>query len=124
VAPGEAVIDTTWAYEHSYLLLAIAVACAVIGVLVAWLVYLKKRLQPWEPRLFADGWNYDRAVSWFMGHPGRAGFQATADFDAKVVDGAVNGAALAVKEAASGASKGQTGYVRQYAGVIGIGVIV
>ena len=59
-----------------------------------------------------------------MGNPGRDGFQGVADFDAKVVDGAVNGVAVAVKESATGLSKGQTGYVRQYAGVIGIGVVL
>jgi NADH-quinone oxidoreductase subunit L len=41
-----------------------------------------------------------------------------------VVDGAVNGSAVAVREAATQVRKGQTGYVRQYAGVIGIGVVL
>ena len=104
--------------------MAIAVAAALGGIALAWLVYQKKRIKPWEPSLFANGWYYDTAVSWFMGKPGREGFQAVTDFDAKVVDGAVNGVGVAVKATATEARKGQTGYVRQYAGIIGIGVVL
>ncbi len=121
---GEADISGTWAYDNKYLLVAIAVAAALTGLVLAWLVYLKKRIKPWEPSLFANGWYYDDAVSWFMGKPGRDGFQAVTDFDAKIVDGAVNGLCLAVKETATEVRKGQTGYVRQYAGIIGIGVVL
>jgi len=121
---GEAEITGTWAYDNKLLLIIIAVAAALAGLALAWSVYLKKRIQPWEPTLFAKGWYYDQAVSWFMGNPGRDGFEAVAEFDQKVVDGAVNGVAVAVKETASGTSRSQTGYVRQYAGIIGIGVVL
>jgi len=124
IEAGEADISGTWAGEHMYLLLLLAVASAVVGITLAYFIYLKKRIKAWEPTLFARGWYYDWAITWFMGHPGREGFQGVADFDAKVVDGAVNGAAVAVKESATGLSKGQTGYVRQYAGIIGIGVVL
>ncbi len=59
-----------------------------------------------------------------MGKRGRGGFEAGADGDSKVVDGAVNGVATLVRETAGQVRKGQTGYVRQYAGVIGIGVVL
>ena len=121
---GEAEITGTWAYDNKVVLIAVAVAAALAGLVLAWAVYLKKRVRPWEPTLFAKGWYYDQAVSWFMGNPGREGFEAVAEFDQKVVDGAVNGVAVAVKETASGASTSQTGYVRQYAAVIGIGVVL
>ena len=91
---GEADISGTWAYDNKYLLVAIAVFCALFGVMLAWLVYERKRIKPWEPSLFAHGWYYDAAITWFMGDPGREGFQAVADFDAKIVDGAVNGTAV------------------------------
>ncbi len=121
---GEADITGTWAYDNKYVLVAIAVAAALIGLAGAYLVYLRKRIKPWEPSLFANGWYYDAAISWFMGNPGRQGFQAVTDFDAKVVDGAVVGTAVAVKATAGEVRKGQTGYVRQYAGVIGVGVVL
>jgi NADH-quinone oxidoreductase subunit L len=121
---GEADITGTWAYDNKYILVAIAVAAALTGIALAWLVYERKRIKPWEPSLFANAWYYDWAISWFMGNPGREGFQAIADFDANVVDGAVTGTAVVVKETATEVRKGQTGYVRQYAAVIGIGVVL
>ncbi len=124
IAFGEAEIDGTFAYENKYLLVAIAVACAVGGILLAWLVYQKKRVEPIEPAILERGWYYDAAISWFMGHPGRDVAQGVADFDSKVVDGAVNGVATAVRATASETSKAQTGYVRQYAAIIGVGVVL
>ncbi|NND76054.1 MAG: NADH-quinone oxidoreductase subunit L [Ilumatobacter sp.] len=124
IVPGEADITGTWAYDNKWILIAIAVACAVVGIIGAYLVYERREREPFEPQLFADGWNYDRAISWFMGNPGRQGFEGAATFDARVVDGAVNGVATAVRETAGQVRKGQTGYVRQYAGVIGIGVVL
>ncbi len=59
-----------------------------------------------------------------MGHPGREIAQGVADFDANVVDGAVNGVATAVEVSASETRKAQTGYVRQYAALIGVGVVL
>ena len=124
VAFGEAEITDTWAYDNKVLLIAIAIACAVVGIVAAYFVYQRRAVKAFEPQLLADGWKYDQAISWFMGNPGRAGFQAVADFDEKVVDGAVNGAATGVTAVASEARKGQTGYVRNYAGWIGIGVVL
>jgi NADH-quinone oxidoreductase subunit L len=121
---GEAIITDTWAYDNKVLLIAIAVACALGGIFLGWLVYQKRRLKAIEPDLLARGWGYDDAIAWFMGKPGRAGFQAVADGDGKLVDGAVNGVATLVRETAGQARKAQTGYVRQYAGVIGIGVVL
>ena len=121
---GEASIKASWAYDNKELLALVAIVCALVGIMLAWLVYQRKRIKPWEPTLLANGWYYDAAVTWFMGNPGREGFQAVTDFDANVVDGAVNGVGVAVKETATEASKGQTGYVRQYAGIIGIGVVL
>jgi len=121
---GEASIKDGWAYENKFWLAVVAAVCALVGIMLAWLVYQKKRIKPWEPSLFASGWYYDAAISWFMGKPGREGFQAVTDFDSKVVDGAVNGVAVAVKETATGARRSQSGYVRQYAGIIGVGVVL
>ena len=58
-----------------------------------------------------------------MGGPGRAGFQGVADFDAAIIDGAVNGVATTVRVAGGQGRKSQTGYVRNYAGFIGLGVV-
>jgi NADH-quinone oxidoreductase subunit L len=124
VAFGEADIHGTFAYDNKFLLAVIAVACAVGGIALGWLVYLKKRIKPFEPTVLARGWYYDAAITWFMGNPGRDVAQGVADFDSNVVDGAVNGVATVVRESATETSKAQTGYVRQYAAIIGIGVVL
>ncbi len=121
---GEAHIDGTWAYDNKVLLIFVAIACALVGIAAGWAVYQQRKVEPFEPDLLRRGWGYDQAISWFMGNPGRAGFQAVADADATVIDGAVNGVATAVRETGEEVRKGQTGYVRQYAGVIGIGVVL
>ena len=121
---GEAIIDGTWADDNKVLLIAIAVASALLGIVVGLLVYQFKKAKAIEPELLARGWRYDEAIAWFMGKPGRAGFQAIADGDGKVIDGAVNGVGTLVRGVGGQARKAQTGYVRQYAGVIGIGVVL
>jgi NADH-quinone oxidoreductase subunit L len=124
VGSGEADISGTWADEHLALLLFAAIACALVGILIAWLIYQKRKIKPFEPKLFAEGWYYDKAITWFMGNPGRRGFEGAALFDSKVVDGAVTGTAVVVRETATEVRKGETGYVRQYGAVIGIGVVL
>ena len=121
---GEAVIKGTTASDNKVLLIYVAIACALIGIAAAWAVYQQKRATPFEPEILERGWGYDAAISWFMGRPGRQAFQATADFAKDVVAGAVNGTATVVRETAGQIRKGQTGYVRQYAGVIGVGVVL
>ncbi len=73
--------------------------------------------------MLANAWYYDQAVTDFAGGPGRKAFEDVAWFDATVVDGAVNGAATTVREAAGEVRKGQTGFVRGYAAILGIGAV-
>jgi NADH-quinone oxidoreductase subunit L len=119
---GEAHIDGTWADEHIFLLAIIALSVAIIGIIAAYLVYQRKRVKAIEPAILANAWYYDQAVTDFMGGPGRESFEATAWFDANVVDGAVNGAGRTVRGVAGGVRRVQNGYVRASAGVISVGV--
>ncbi len=121
---GEADIHGAWAYENKYLLLVAAAVVAVLGIAAAVAVYAKRRVRPIEPRLLEEGWYYDRAVTDFVGGPGRQAFEATAWFDANVVDGAVNGVARSVRASAGVGRRAQSGYVRQYAAAIGAGVVL
>ena len=121
---GEADISGTWGYDNKYLLLAVAVVVAATGIALSYLVYSKKKVSAVEPTVLEQGWYYDRAVSTFMGGPGRKGFDAISWFDAKVVDGAVNGVGKLVRGSAGGVRKIQTGFVRQYAAAIGMAIVV
>jgi NADH-quinone oxidoreductase subunit L len=104
-------------------LAVVAILAALIGVALAARVYLLHRAKPVEPAILAEGWRYDSTISAFMGGPGQAAFQATADFDRTVIDGAVNGVAGLVRGGGKGLRVVQSGYVRSYALGVAVGVV-
>jgi NADH-quinone oxidoreductase subunit L len=105
-------------------LAAAAALLALAGIAVAWLVYSRQRLRRVEPEVLAHAWYVDEGLSWFVGHPGRAGFEGTAWADKNVVDGAVNGTAGLVHVTGERARRLQSGLVRQYALGFAVGVVV
>jgi NADH-quinone oxidoreductase subunit L len=121
---GERNIAGTWADDNKYVLLAVAVIVAAAGIAASYLVYAKKKAKAIEPVVLEQAWYYDKGVSAFMGGPGRKMFDAIAWFDAKVVDGAVNGVGKLVRGSAGEVRKAQSGYVRQYAAALGVGVVL
>ena len=120
---GEAEITETWGYGNKTILMILATAAAVLGIVIAWLVYERGRIKANEPAILANGWYYDSTVSAFMGGPGRRSFDGAAWFDRTIVDGAVNGSGQVVRATAGELRKGQSGFVRGYAAIIGIGVV-
>jgi NADH-quinone oxidoreductase subunit L len=100
-----------------------AVLCA-LAIVGAAQIYLRHKRAPIEPEILAHAWYYDEAVSTFVGGPGEAAFEGTAEFDRGVVDGAVNGVAALVRFGASKLRLAQTGYVRNYALGIAVGAFV
>ena len=123
VHDAEVSIKGTWAYDNKWLLLGLAIVIATTGILAAVAVYSKGKLAPVEPQLLADGWRYDSAISALVGGPGRRAFDGVAAFDARIVDGAVNGVAKEVKATSSFFSRLQNGLIRSYAAIIGIGAV-
>ena len=121
---SEVSISGTWAYSNKWLLLVVAIIIAVAGVVASIAVYAKGKFKVIEPKILADAWRYDSAVSAIVGGPGRAAFGGVAAFDAKIVDGAVNGIGTEVRAASGLLSKMQSGLVRSYAFVIGLGAVV
>ena len=117
-------ISGTWAYSNKWLLLVVAIIIAVAGVVASIAVYAKGKFKVIEPKILADAWRYDSAVSAIVGGPGRAAFGGVAAFDAKIVDGAVNGIGTEVRAASGLLRKMQSGLVRSYAFVIGLGAVV
>jgi NADH-quinone oxidoreductase subunit L len=121
---SEVSISDTWAYSNKWLLLVVAVLVAVSGVVASIAVYAKGKFKIIEPKILADAWRYDAAVSAIFGGPGRAAFGGVAAFDAKVIDGAVNGIGTEVRATSGILRKIQSGLVRSYAFVIGLGAVV
>ena len=68
-------IAGTWADDHKTLLMVIATVVALAGIGLAWLVYQRHRIKAVEPKVLANGWYYDQAVTDFMGGPGREGLR-------------------------------------------------
>ena len=120
------------------LLIGIAVSIAALGLLLAWFVYasgridwmaLRVRLAPLQ-RLFANGWYLDNYYGAVLVGPGKAlaAFMAFV-FDARFLDGIVNGTGGVVHGLANVGRRIQTGFVRSYAlaflaGVVGVLVYV
>jgi NADH-quinone oxidoreductase subunit L len=123
IKDSEVHIDGTWAYDNKWLLMGVAIVVATAGIVLSVLVYSKKKITAVEPAILEQGWYYDKAVSSFVGGPGKTAFSAVTMFDAKVVDGAVNGSGIGVRSLSGLMRKLQTGMVRSYTVIIGIGVI-
>ncbi|MEQ1699334.1 MAG: NADH-quinone oxidoreductase subunit L [Ilumatobacteraceae bacterium] len=102
----------------------VAIAIGLVGIAGAIAVYALHKAKPVEPKLLADGWQYDKAVSDFMGGPGRKAFDGVAWADAHVVDGAVNGTGALVRGTAGKVRLLQSGNVRNYAAAVGAGVVL
>jgi NADH-quinone oxidoreductase subunit L len=119
-------------------LVAISMFLAVMGLLVTWFLFgsgridwlaLRVRMQPAQ-RVLENGWYVDNYYSALLVTPGKA-FAAFAAyvFDAKVIDGTVDGIGAGVRVLARSGRRLQTGLVRTYAlaflaGAIGVLVYV
>ena len=121
VGANERILDVSTATKVGLAL--VAVVTALVGIALAYAVYLRRRIRAVEPKVLAEAWYYDRTITDFVGGPGEAGFEAVAAFDQTVIDGAVNGIAGAVGGGGRGLRVLQTGFVRTYALGIGVGVV-
>jgi NADH-quinone oxidoreductase subunit L len=102
-----------------------AITTAVVGIWLGFFVYYKKRIdaKKIEKPVLANGWYIDETFARIVGGPGEAGFQGIADFDGKIIDGAVD-AVGAGTLGLGGRLRGlQTGLVRSYALGIAVGAV-
>ena len=123
VEGAEADISGTWAYSNVWLLAGVAVATSLVGIAWSLLTYARRVVPAFEPSLLERGWRYDEGVSAMVAGPGAAAFRAVVWFDSRVVDGAVNGAATAVRGSAAVLRGLHGGFVRVYAGVVALGAV-
>jgi NADH-quinone oxidoreductase subunit L len=109
-----------------FVLAALAIAGAVVGIWFAYRVYQQRKVDPvkLEQPVFAHAFYIDETYAKVVGGPGEAAFQGIADFDAAVVDGAVRGVAAGTEKAATGIKPIQTGLVRTYATGVAIGTVL
>jgi NADH-quinone oxidoreductase subunit L len=112
----------------------LAAAVALAGVVVAYATYREglaradedpfdRKLGPLA-KLFGHAYYFDEGVSAAVGGPGRRAATWLSDvFDGKLVDGAVDGVARLFRGAGIGLRRVQTGFVRQYALGVVVGVV-
>jgi NADH-quinone oxidoreductase subunit L len=124
VQDAERSIKGTWAYDNKFVLLLAAIVVAFTGIALSVAVYAKRRLPTLEPKILENAWLYDATVARLVGGPGAGVFQAVTNFDAKVVDGAVNGAGAVTRGLGTQVRRSQSGFVRAYAVIISLGTMV
>ncbi len=103
-----------------------SIVIALVGILAAAAVYLKRRLspEPFEQKAFAEGWWIDSTFARLVGGPGTAVFNAADWFDRTIIDGTVNGVASGVRAGGTALRVLQTGLARTYALSIVVGAVL
>jgi len=99
---------------------------AVGGIAIAWVLWRGRSERPsLTPRFLFRVWYWDDAYDAVIGRPGTelANFSAET-IDPKVIDGAVMGIATLVRRTSLQARKLQSGYVRSYALLMTVGVVL
>ena len=124
VEDAERSIKGTWAYDNKYLLLLAAIVVAFTGIALSVVVYAKRRLPALEPKVLENAWWYDATVARLVGGPGAAAFRGITRFDARVVDGLVNGAGSLARGVGTQVRRSQSGFVRAYAVMLSLGTVV
>lgn len=97
---------------------------AVAGLTIAWMLWRVRADRPeLEPRFLQRVWYWDDFYDAVIGRPGAAlaRFSATV-VESRVIDAAVNGVGTLTRRVGSGARRLQTGYVRNYALGIALGL--
>jgi NADH-quinone oxidoreductase subunit L len=119
--PFEAELTLTTAMK--WLLALVSALVAVIGAVVGYLIYDRKRVpaERMEPEVMRQGWYIDQAYAWFVSYPGKAFFQLCALFDKKVIDGAVNAVGRGARDLGGALRVTQGGLVRGYAMGVSVG---
>jgi NADH-quinone oxidoreductase subunit L len=99
---------------------------AVIGVYFGLTLWIKRAVRPsMESPFLQRSWYINELYDAVIGRPGARLAQFTSTVvDGKVIDGAVNGVATLVRRSGSAARRVQTGYVRNYALWIVVGIVV
>jgi NADH-quinone oxidoreductase subunit L len=120
---GETEVHLTISGSTEWALGVFTTLLAILGIAVAYLVYLKKRIKPVEPAVMAHGWYIDETMAKVVDGPGEAAFEGAATFDRVVIDGAVNGTGSVVRGVGERLRVLQTGYIRNYALGISLGAV-
>ncbi len=106
-------------------LAVISVCAGLAGISIAVLSWLTRRIPTdrLEPEFLENAMHVDSAYARVVGGIGTAGFQAAADIDKQIVDGAVNGVGKLTMRMAQLIRPAQSGYIRNYAIGVAVGAL-
>ena len=116
-----------------YTLMAISVAVAIIGIFIAWTMYIKNPDMPARftarfsslYRWVFNKWYIDELYDLvFVNNCKRLGTFFWRGIDVRIVDGVVNGCAWVVRGLGAGLRYTQSGYLYNYAAAMVVGVVV
>jgi len=121
---GPALYDAREGAGLQVVLAVVDALAAVIGLgVAAWAWRAEVDRPTLEPQFLQRVWYWDDAYDALVGRPGQALARvASVVVESRIIDGAVNGVAEAVRASAAGVRRLQTGYVRNYALGITLGL--
>ncbi len=126
-------IEAHGAHATEYALMAISVIIAVVGIFIAWNMYIKNPELPARftakfttaYRVIFNKWYIDELYDFVFVNPcKKIGTFLWRGFDVRIVDGIVNGCAWVVKGIGAGLRYTQSGYLYNYAMAMVVGVVV
>ena len=127
----EPVVETAEAHitvsgAEQFVLAAISVVFAAVGIFLAYRTYLAHKIDAslFERDILARAWHIDEGYAAFVSGPGTWLFDALVFVDTRIVDGAVNGVATVVRGGSLGLRRLQSGYVRNYALWLAVGAVL
>jgi NADH-quinone oxidoreductase subunit L len=121
------------ALSTEYTLMAVSVAVAVVGIFVAWVMYIKNPELPGKfvarfegmHRIIFNKWYVDELYDAVFVTPcKKIGTFLWQVVDARLVDGVVNGCAWVIRGVGTGLRYTQSGYLYNYAMAMVVGVVV
>jgi NADH-quinone oxidoreductase subunit L len=123
---GSSLLATHSSLAHTWVLAVTDAVLAGAGVLAAVTLWRGVVDRPvLEPRFLFRAWRIDDVIDQYVAQPSTALASVTDSVvETKVIDGAVNGVATAVRRSGDLVRKTQTGYVRNYALGIVFGTVV
>ena len=106
-------------------LAVISVCAGLAGISIAVLSWLTRRIPTdrLEPEFLENAMHVDSTYARVVGGIGTTGFQAAADIDKQIVDGAVNGVGKLTMRMAQFIRPAQSGYIRNYAIGVAVGAL-
>ncbi len=124
---GSRLHEVTASTGTKWVLFAITVVLVLVGIAVAYAVYLAHRVreQEVEPAVLRHAWYFNDFVSALVSGPIRLfGAWSAYVFDRRIIDGAVNGVATLVRDTGTSVRRLQTGFVRNYALAVAGGAVL